>query len=125
MKSISKKGGNFSKRLKASVYALGCRLNQYEGLAIEGKLREKGYEIVPFGEKADLGVINTCTVTNETDAKSRNTIRRFTRKVKKAGILNEVRRRRYYRKPSDERNERNNRIKREKAKNKNLRDKKN
>ena len=50
-------------------------------------------------------------------------IRRFTRKVKKAGILNEVRRRRYYRKPSDERNERNNRIK--KAKNKNLRDKKN
>ena len=52
-------------------------------------------------------------------------IRRFTRKVKKAGILSEVRRRRYYRKPSDERNERNNRIKREKAKNKNLRNKKN
>ena len=52
-------------------------------------------------------------------------IRRFTRKVKKAGILNEVRRRRYYRTPSDERNERNTRIKREKAKNKNLRDKKN
>ena len=79
MKSISKKGGNFSKRLKASVYALGCRLNQYEGLAIEGKLREKGYEIVPFGEKADLGVINTCTVTKEADSKSRNTIRRFSR----------------------------------------------
>ena len=42
-------------------------------------------------------------------------IRRFTRKVKKAGILNEVRRRRYYRKPSEVRNERNNRIRREKA----------
>lgn len=52
-------------------------------------------------------------------------IRRFTRKIKKAGILNEVRRRRYYRKPSDERNERNNRIKGGKAKNKNLRDKNN
>jgi ribosomal protein S21 len=52
-------------------------------------------------------------------------IRRFTRKVKKAGILNEVRRRRYHRKPSEVRNERNNRIKREKAKNKNLRNKKN
>ena len=52
-------------------------------------------------------------------------IRRFRRKVKKAGIVNEVRHRRYYRKPSDERNERNNRIKREKAKNKNLRNKKN
>lgn len=68
-----------SKKPKASVQTLGCRLNQYEGLAIEGKLRDKGYEIVPFGEKADLGVINTCTVTNEADAKSRNTIRRFTR----------------------------------------------
>ena len=52
-------------------------------------------------------------------------IRRFTRKVKKAGILNEVRRRRYYRKPSDVRNERNNRIKREKAKNKNITKKRN
>ena len=52
-------------------------------------------------------------------------IRRFTRKVKKAGILNEVRRRRHYRKPSDVRNERNNRIKREKAKNKNLTKKRN
>ncbi len=65
---------------KASVQALGCRLNQYEGLSIEGKLRSEGYEIVPFGEDADLGVINTCTVTNEADAKSRNAIRRFSRK---------------------------------------------
>ena len=52
-------------------------------------------------------------------------IRRFTRKVKKAGILNEVRRRRHYQKPSDVRNERNNRIKREKAKNKNITKKRN
>lgn len=66
-------------RPKASVQALGCRLNEYEGRLIEGKLRNEGYEIVPFGEKADLGVINTCTVTNEADAKSRNVIRRFAR----------------------------------------------
>ena len=65
---------------KASVQALGCRLNQYEGLSLEGKLREAGYDIVPFGESADLGVINTCTVTNEADAKSRNAIRRFSKK---------------------------------------------
>ncbi len=65
---------------KASVQSLGCRLNQYEGLSIEGKLRTCGYEIVPFGENAQLGVINTCTVTNEADAKSRNAIRRFSRK---------------------------------------------
>ena len=66
-------------RPKASVQALGCRLNQYEGLSLEAKLRDAGYDVVPFGEKADLGVINTCTVTNEADAKSRNAIRRFNR----------------------------------------------
>ena len=44
---------------------MGCRLNQSEGIALEGKLREAGYEVVPFGEPAELGVINTCTVTNE------------------------------------------------------------
>ena len=64
---------------KASVKTLGCRLNQYEGLALEAKLRNAGYEIVPFGEPADVGVVNTCTVTNEADAKSRNAIRRFIR----------------------------------------------
>ncbi len=62
---------------RASVRTLGCRLNQAEGVALEGKLREAGYDIVPFGESAELGVINTCTVTNEADAKSRNAIRRF------------------------------------------------
>jgi threonylcarbamoyladenosine tRNA methylthiotransferase MtaB len=65
---------------RASVQALGCRLNQYEGLTLEGKLRQAGYDVVPFGESADLGVINTCTVTNEADAKSRTAIRRFSRK---------------------------------------------
>lgn len=59
---------------------MGCRLNQSEGIALEGKLREAGYEVVPFGEDADLGVINTCTVTHEADAKSRNAIRRFSNK---------------------------------------------
>jgi len=66
--------------LRASVQTLGCRLNQYEGVALEGKLRDAGYEVVEFGEEAELGVINTCTVTNEADAKSRNAIRRFNRK---------------------------------------------
>lgn len=64
---------------RASVHTLGCRLNQSEGVTLEGKLREAGYELVPFGESADLGVINTCTVTNEADAKSRNAIRRFSK----------------------------------------------
>ena len=69
---------------KASVKALGCRLNQYEAVEMQGRLEASGYEIVPFGEKADLGVINTCTVTNEADAKSRNVIRRFIRQNPKA-----------------------------------------
>lgn len=71
--------GNEPARPRASVQALGCRLNQYEGLSLEGKLRDAGFDVVPFGEKADLGVINTCTVTNEADSKSRNAIRRFNR----------------------------------------------
>ncbi len=65
---------------RASVRTMGCRLNQSEGIALEGKLREAGYKVVPFGEPAELGVINTCTVTNEADAKSRNAIRRFSKK---------------------------------------------
>ena len=65
---------------KASVHAIGCRLNQYEGTILEGKLREAGYCVVPFGEEAQLGVINSCTVTNEADAKSRNAIRRFAKR---------------------------------------------
>ena len=64
---------------RASVRALGCRLNQYEVNAIADRLSAAGYSVVPFGEPADLGVINTCTVTNEADAKSRNVIRRFVR----------------------------------------------
>ena len=67
-------------RKKASVHALGCRLNQYEAVEMEGRLKSSGYDIVSFGEEADLGVINTCTVTNEADSKSRNVIRRFIRK---------------------------------------------
>ena len=73
-----------TKGKKASVRALGCRLNQYEALALEGKLKEAGYEIVPFGDGADIGVINSCTVTRDADAKSRNAIRRFIRKNPKA-----------------------------------------
>ncbi|HAU59889.1 MAG TPA: tRNA (N(6)-L-threonylcarbamoyladenosine(37)-C(2))-methylthiotransferase MtaB, partial [Opitutae bacterium] len=69
--------GNSRKR--ASVRALGCRLNQYESSSMENRLKNKGYELVPFGEKAELGVINTCTVTNEADGKSRSVIRKFVR----------------------------------------------
>lgn len=63
----------------ASIYTLGCRLNQSETMLIQERLELAGYSIVPFGERADLGIINTCTVTNEADAKSRKAIRSFIR----------------------------------------------
>ncbi|MBC2604681.1 tRNA (N(6)-L-threonylcarbamoyladenosine(37)-C(2))-methylthiotransferase MtaB [Pelagicoccus albus] len=69
-----------AKNKKASLHTLGCRLNQSETLLIQQGLQERGYEIVPFGEKADLGIINTCTVTNLADSKCRQTIRQFVRK---------------------------------------------
>ncbi len=47
---------------------------------MESTLQANGYEIVPFGEDAELGIINTCTVTNEADGKSRSVIRKFIRK---------------------------------------------
>ncbi len=65
---------------RASLHTLGCRLNQSETNIIREKLEARGYEIVPFGAQADLGIINTCTVTNEADAKSRKLIRSFIRK---------------------------------------------
>jgi threonylcarbamoyladenosine tRNA methylthiotransferase MtaB len=67
-------------RGRASVHTLGCRLNQSESTMLVEKLREAGYELVPFGEAAELGIINTCTVTREADAKSRKLVRSFIRK---------------------------------------------
>lgn len=60
---------------KAAVTTLGCKVNQVESNAIMEQLEAKGYEIVDFSNDADLYIINTCTVTNRTDYKSRNLIR--------------------------------------------------
>ena len=60
----------------ASIYTLGCKVNQYESRAIEEEFLRNGFEIVPYGEKADITVINTCTVTAEADRKARQIIRR-------------------------------------------------
>ena len=56
---------------KVALHNLGCKVNSYELDVIGQKLEEKGYIIVPFDEKADIYVINTCTVTNMADRKSR------------------------------------------------------
>lgn len=64
---------------RASVHTLGCRLNQSETALLEERLRSEGYELVPFGAPADLAIVNTCTVTREADAKSRQAVRQFIR----------------------------------------------
>jgi threonylcarbamoyladenosine tRNA methylthiotransferase MtaB len=59
---------------KVSFKTLGCRLNQFETDALVTSFHHAGYQVVDYGEQADVTVINTCTVTNQSDQKSRNTI---------------------------------------------------
>ena len=61
---------------KAAFHNLGCKVNSYETEAMQQILEEAGYEIVPFSEYADVYVINTCSVTNMADRKSRQMIHR-------------------------------------------------
>ncbi len=56
---------------RAALHNLGCKVNAYETEAMQHLLEEAGYEIVPFTQKADVYVINTCSVTNMADRKSR------------------------------------------------------
>ncbi len=65
---------------KVSFKTLGCRLNQYETDALVTRFHQAGYQIVDFATPADIAVINTCTVTNQSDQKSRNTINHAARK---------------------------------------------
>ncbi|MGB0371444.1 MAG: tRNA (N(6)-L-threonylcarbamoyladenosine(37)-C(2))-methylthiotransferase MtaB [Opitutales bacterium] len=77
---MSADSNQVSSRRKASLHTLGCRLNQYETKLMRDKLELAGYDIVPFDQPSDLGIINTCTVTNLADAKSRAEIRKFIRR---------------------------------------------
>lgn len=61
---------------KAALHNLGCKVNAYETEAMTEALKNAGYEIVPFAEGADVYVINTCTVTNIADRKSRQMLHR-------------------------------------------------
>ena len=61
---------------KVAFYTLGCKVNQYETNAMIQQFQDHGYELVDFEEKADIYIINTCTVTNMSDKKSREMLRR-------------------------------------------------
>lgn len=61
--------------MKIAFLTLGCKVNQYETNGMVQEFKNSGYEIVEFEEKADIYIINTCTVTNMSDRKSRQFLR--------------------------------------------------
>lgn len=72
---------------KAAFFTLGCKLNFSETSTIAGSFKEVGFERVEFDDKADVYVINTCSVTNQGDKESRNIIRRAVKKNPDAMII--------------------------------------
>lgn len=66
--------------LKIALLTLGCKVNQYETDAMKERLEMAGAKIVPFGEAADVYIVNTCSVTNVADKKSRQMLHRAKRK---------------------------------------------
>ena len=65
--------------MKAALYTLGCKVNQYETQVIGEALANAGFLIVPSSEEADVYIVNSCTVTAESDKKTRQAVRRFKR----------------------------------------------
>jgi threonylcarbamoyladenosine tRNA methylthiotransferase MtaB len=78
---------NFAAMKKVSFKTLGCRLNQYETDALVTRFHQAGYEVVDFSVPADITVINTCTVTNQSDQKSRNIISQAARRNSKGLVV--------------------------------------
>ena len=72
---------------KAAFYTLGCKLNFSETLLLQAVLRKLGFERVDFKDKADVYVINTCSVTNQGDKASRNIIRQAVKKNPDAMVI--------------------------------------
>lgn len=72
---------------KVAFITLGCKVNQYETNSIIQKFIEKGYEVVEAIEKADIYIVNTCTVTNMSDRKSRQMLRRVKEQNQEAIVV--------------------------------------
>jgi threonylcarbamoyladenosine tRNA methylthiotransferase MtaB len=73
--------------MRIALTTLGCRLNQFETDAIARRARESGYEVVRFGDDADVYVVNTCAITHEADADSRQRVRQVARRQPSAQIV--------------------------------------
>ncbi|MCF8231531.1 MAG: tRNA (N(6)-L-threonylcarbamoyladenosine(37)-C(2))-methylthiotransferase MtaB [Bacteroidales bacterium] len=72
---------------KIAFRTLGCRLNQYETDALASTFKNNDYKIVDYNDKADVYVVNTCTVTKQSDTKSRNIIRQATKTNEEALVV--------------------------------------
>lgn len=72
---------------KAALHSLGCKVNAYETEAMEEMLLRQGYEIVSFEEQADVYLINTCSVTNMADRKSRQMLHRAKKQNPEALVI--------------------------------------
>src|SRR6056297_329363 len=70
-----------------AFYTLGCKVNHYETEAMIDKFINKGYQIKDFDQKADIYIINSCTVTNQAASKSRKYARRAKRRNKEAKVV--------------------------------------
>lgn len=73
--------------MKVGIYTLGCKVNTYESEYIMSLFKERGYQISSFDEVCDIYIINTCTVTNQSDSKSRKIIREAIRQNPNACIV--------------------------------------
>ena len=73
--------------MKVAIQSLGCKVNLYESEYITDQFQKAGYEIVPFQEIADVYIINTCSVTNTSDVKSRKVIHQSIRRNPDACIV--------------------------------------
>jgi len=70
-----------------AIATLGCKVNQFESEALMDSLEQRGYVLVPFGERTDITIVNTCTVTHRADFQSRQLIRRAFRSDPKSLIV--------------------------------------
>ena len=72
---------------RVALHNLGCKVNSYEIDVMQQKLADRGYEIVPFDQIADVYIVNTCTVTNIADRKSRQMLHRAKQKNPQAVVV--------------------------------------
>ncbi|MBI3246435.1 MAG: tRNA (N(6)-L-threonylcarbamoyladenosine(37)-C(2))-methylthiotransferase MtaB [Deltaproteobacteria bacterium] len=73
--------------LRVAVTTLGCKVNQYDSATIEDRLTADGHRLVPFSATADVYIVNSCTVTNQADAESRQLARRAKRTNPAARVI--------------------------------------